>query len=231
MKTKIEIHPSFLNPCYLEITNQQLTIEIKTRSSDSNTTGKWHFDIAERDSKKIAALTHEIIKESKNDQRIILDGVSLRCSIQTNDIQKEYTFRCPEANTPELELVLSYLTFLEEQKLDDNLNDYLELLEGYFIYRLPVKEFNEDTYRVRIYGSLSIYEKNELTDLLSRVASKNQSIIIDMRNSLGMGTALYSCFEPLKRIAHLEILVNEAALKHVTDMGFETSKIKLTENL
>lgn len=194
-------------------------------------TGKWSFDINEEHSQKIAILTQEIIKASKTDPRIILDGVSLKCGIQTPATQAEYIFRCPEANTPELELVLNYLTLVNEQKLDDKLSNYLEHLEGYFMYKFPVKEFNEDPYRIRIYGSLTIDEKDELTHRINAIVSREHSLVLDMTNLRGMGTTLYSCFEPLKHIPHLKILVNEAALMHITEMKFEVDKIKLIENI
>jgi hypothetical protein len=231
MKTTLEINPSFLNASYIEIKNQLLTIDVLPKHSGSNMTGKWSFDINEEYSQKIAVLTKEIIKVSKTDTRIILDGVSLKCGIQTPDTQAEYIFRCPEANTPELELVLNYLTLVNEQKLDNKLSNYLEHLEGYFMYKFPVKEFNEDPYRVRIYGSLTIDEKDELTNRINAIVSRKQRLVVDMTNLRVMGTALYSCFEPLKHISDLEILVNESALMYITEMKFETDKIKLIENI
>ena len=42
------------------------------------------------------------------------------------------------------------------QREPKQIAEYLELIEGYFLSKLPVKAFDENPYRIRIYGAWSI---------------------------------------------------------------------------
>jgi len=234
MKIKLEIHPSFLNSCYLEIHEQTLSIDIhpiRFMVVNETESKSWKFPIEETYVKSLTILTQKIIEESKLDERLILDGVSLKCGVYTETSEVEYKFRCPEFNTKELELVLKYFDLISNLKIDTDLINYFELLEGYFGNKLPVKEFDEQPYRLRIYGSLSIYEMEGLKEVINRVCqNENINLVIDMRNFQGMGTALYECFEPLKRLKDLKIWVNNASLECMNKIGFELTQMDRTKN-
>ena len=232
MKIKLEIHPSFLNSCNFEVDENSLIVTIQARSAaDTNEENiTWYFEnIHNTYINKLRALTQKIIEESKLDKRMILDGVGLRCAIETNISKSEYSFRCPELNSPELELVLTYMNLFSQLKITNDLNNYLELLEGYFSNTQPFKEFNEEPYRLRIYGSLSIHEKKVTFEIINKVSAK-ENLVIDMTNFQGMGTALYECFTPLKKTKNLKFLVNTSSMTDLIKMGFEKEIMELINN-
>jgi len=232
MKVELEIHPSFIESCYIILKNNYISINIKTPHEAIEHTENivdltWSFeDIDNNLFASITELTDKIIKVSKKDDRLILDGVSLICKMQKDSTTTQYNFKCPEPNTSELELILNYFSLINNLDIDNNLNNYLELLEGYFIDRLPFKEFNEDPHRLRIYGSLSIYEKKGLEDKIVEVAKKN-NLIVDMTNFQTMGYVLHECFSPLKNVKNLKFWVNDSSMEHLTKAGFEKSQMKL----
>jgi hypothetical protein len=167
------------------------------------------------------------VTTAREDKRLILDGVSLRCTVSENGTTAFHEFRCPENDTFELRLV-TFLFEIAEQWTDDQLIvEYLELIEGYFFSKLPVKTFDENPYRIRIYGGWSIHEFDGLKQVLLEAAT-HDPVVIDMRNFDGIGTALYPCFDPLLTAKNVSFLANDAALQCLIDVGIDDSTIHRT---
>jgi hypothetical protein len=146
-----------------------------------------------------------------------------------NNIQKVHEYRCPGQGTSEWSLAGAFLVRMENLIRDQELTNYIELLEEYF-GRLPAKLFEETPRRLRIYGHLSVMDRKGLTDLIAKVANE-QALIVDFTNFGGMGTILYKEFEPLKAIKDLKVLVradNEHVLQQVKEIGFKEEQVHLT---
>jgi hypothetical protein len=225
----LDFLPSFLDPCKMELCREAeswlFTVTIRSytggneRKWSASTTNTWYVD-------KIVALSRTVVKEARTDDRMILDGIRLRCSITENDVEKVHEYRCPEQGDPEWFLAGAFLVRAQNLLKDQELINYIELLEGYF-ERLPAKLFDETPRRLRIYGYLSIHDAEGLADLIAKVTNE-QVLVLDLTNLQGMGTILYKQFEPLKAIKDLKVLVSavdERALKQVREIGFKEEQV------
>jgi hypothetical protein len=181
----------------------------------------WEVEVSPKKVGEIITLTEKVIQACRYDKRIILDGVYLICSLEKvgkHEKKKEYPFRCPQKDTEELKLVELYFALAEEFIEDPHFINYIELIESYFYSKPPYKEFDEQPYRLRMYGLWSIYEKEALREILQRLSQKEE-LLIDMTNFQGMGTSLYECFQPLLTMKKLHFLVNERARKQLKEIG------------
>lgn len=175
---------------------------------------------------KIVELSRTVVQEARKDDRMILDGIELICSITENNAQKVHNYRCPKQGDSEWFLAGAFLVRAQKLINDQELTNYIELLEGYF-NRLPAKLFDETPRRLRIYGTLSSLDSKGLSDLIKKVANE-QALVLDLTNLKGMGTILYQHFEPLKTIRDLKVIVNannEHTLKQVKEIGFKAEQI------
>jgi hypothetical protein len=76
------------------------------------------------------------------------------------------------------------------------LNAYLEQFSTYFSFGLPARVLPGPPLTLRLYGSLSIDHDEDLGRLIGSLPADGP-ITIDMTNFGGMGTLLYSTFQPL----------------------------------
>lgn len=229
LHVSLEFFPSFLDQCKmgfcLENEAWLLTVILEDhagknkRNWTARTTEKWYVE-------KIIELSRTVVKEARKDDRMILDGIGLICSITENNVQKVHNYRCPEQGDSEWFLAGAFLVRAQKLINDQELTNYIELLEGYFD-RLPAKLFDEIPRRLRIYGYLSSLDSKGLSDLIEKVANE-QVLVLDLTNLHGMGTILYQYFEPLKTIRDLKIIVNannEHALQQVKEIGFKVEQV------
>ncbi|MCD6069217.1 MAG: hypothetical protein K0S33_4043 [Bacteroidetes bacterium] len=224
----LEIFPSFLNSCYLQVEEESgKALFQKNQAPVLNDEGEsWSFEVEPAKVSELKELSQRIIAASREDKRLILDGVSLHCTLDLNGVSTHYKFRCPEQGTDELKLVRLWLELVEDKVKDQNCENYLELLKGYFFESTGIKHYDEQPYRIKIYGAHSIYKKEALTKALQSV-SKRDELLIDMSNFESMGTALYECFTPLFHVKKLRFAANEAARDHLLEMGFSADLINL----
>ena len=225
---RLEIFPSFNPACYFQLDKQSsscnLTVQIN--SADKN---KWTIMTDNSDkTNAIENLVKKVVSEAKPDNKIILDGVGLKCTIVADGITKQHEFRCPESGTTELTLVNNFFHVVQEYVHDQSFINYIELIEGYFANNLPVKLFEEKPLRLRIYGSLSTYEKDGMTATINKILGEKE-ITIDMTNFVSMGTILYECFKPLNSIPKLTFLANKNAARHIEAMGFDKNIMTLVD--
>jgi hypothetical protein len=215
----LEIFPAFDPSCYFKLDRQSSTCSL-TVQINAPGKNKWDTKVDNFDKvNSVEVLARKVVSEAAQDHRIILDGVGLKCTTIENGITEVHEFRCPEPGTNELILTNIFFALVQEFIHDQLFINYIELIEGYFANNLPVKIFQERPLRLRIYGSMSTYEKAGLTGIIENILNENE-ITIDMTNFVGMGTILYNCFRPLDKIPKLTFLANENAVRHIEAMGF-----------
>lgn len=229
MRVCLEFFPSFLDQCKMEFCRENetwlLTVILESHSGKNKrnwtarTTDTWYVE-------KIVELSRIVVKEARKDDRMILDGIGLICSITENNVKKVHNYRCPKQGDPEWFLAGAFLVRAQKLINDQELTNYIELLEGYF-GRLPAKLFDEIPRRLRIYGQLSSLDSKGLSDLIEKVANE-QELVLDLTNLEGMGTILYQYFEPLKTIRDLKVIINannEHILQQVKEIGFKVEQV------
>lgn len=224
---ELEIFPASLDSCVFEFDIEQNTVSFYRmwQGNENNIQERSMFIISGKASiQDLIELSMIVVSNRRIDNRFILDGVKLICTISENQVHDTYEFKNPESGSEEWLLVDKFLDLASSLPLDQESKNYLELVEGYFSDQLPVKHFKEKPYRLRIYGMLSIYAKKGLIDEIAKILSIEE-VTVDMTNFIGMGTALYECFEPLKRKSGVKFIVNDNALQALMEMGFEMNII------
>jgi hypothetical protein len=228
---KLEIYPAFIASCSLQFHELQGNLVLsfcKNRFKYKNEeAASWQVNVHDsKSAENIIDLSIVVVNEARKDNRIILDGVTINCTITEDGMERSHEFRCPEINSKELLLVDMFLKLSRNLIKEPIFINYIELLEGYFNGYLPVKLFDETPVRLRIYGSLSIHEKAGLEKVINNISSY-ESLLIDMRNFESMGTILYESFSPLKKIKDLRFIANENAAKQLKEMEFDELKITI----
>jgi anti-anti-sigma regulatory factor len=227
----LDVFPSFITSCsfQLEATEAGYLFSFQKRTFPNINEEAVALSITlpySDELKNIEALGATVVRQALQDQRLILDGVSLACTVTRNGISCEHKYRCPKPGDSEYVLIAQLVNLAQKYFHHPLFVNYMELLEGYFFSNpCPVKLFDESPFRMRIYGSLSIYEKEALEKIILEHATKEE-LIIDMSNLQGMGTALYECFMPLRRVSKLSFLANKAAVKQLKEMGFEDALVR-----
>lgn len=224
----LNIKPSFHYPCSFTLTGENNDYTLIIETSSKNPTKFETYIKSSIDIITIQNLAKKITDEALTDDRIILDGVTVCCIFSENGLEKNHIFRCPEFGSNELKLVEAFFKIIEQYVTNQEIINHIELLEGYFTNKLLLKTFNETPLRLRFYGSISVHEMNELTQVINSVLNKDE-IVIDMTNSSGMGTILYSCFEPLKKIKKLSFIANSFAAIQIEEMGFDKNFITIID--
>lgn len=227
----LEVLPSFITSCLFQIeaTGSGYLFSFQKRSSPNinEEAVEWSITLPySNELQEIETLGATVVRQALHDPRIILDGVSLTCTVTRNGINCEHKYRCPKPGDSEYALIAQLANLAQKHFHQPAFVNYMELLEGYFFNNpCPVKLFDETPFRIRIYGSLSIYEKEALTKIILEHATK-EALLIDMSNFQGMGTALYECFIPLKKVPELKFIANKAAAYQLKEMGFEDALVR-----
>jgi len=222
---KLEVFPSFLKPCTFQLERKTSSSKFTFKTDHINKTAgaknNWEIDFNPSEgTEKIEQLAKTVVYEAKRDDRLILDGVSLKCTYIENGITKQYEFRCPESKTNEFLLVQEFFLLAENNIRDAAFVNYIELLAQYFFNRPKIRIFDETPLRIRLFASLTVNDKEALTNAINKILDKDE-VVIDMSNFGNMGTVLYECFTPLSAIPKLKFIANKNATRHIEEMGFE----------
>ncbi|TWV98051.1 hypothetical protein [Chitinophaga pinensis] len=225
----LEFFSLFVDPCKMEFCwdNGSWLFTVTLEDSAGNDKRSWTVRTADTQSvHELIELCRTVVTAARKDDRIILDGIGLTCSIMENSVQKVHDYCCPEEGHPEWRFAEAFVVQVQKLIRDQELANYIELLGGVF-GRFPAKIFDETPRRLRIYGMLTIACYEELSALIEKVAGE-QALVLDLTNLQGMGTVLYEQFEPLKLIRDLKIMVsadNKYALQQVKEIGFNAEQV------
>ena len=177
---------------------------------------------------EIEQLSKAIINSAKEDGAFMIDGIRLNSVTVDGGQTRSHGFIMPQAGSDELQLIHLFMSLAQRVIDDQSFINYIELLEQYFPFGLPVKIFDEVPKRLRIYGSLSTDEKAAFTDVISTISEDN-AVVVDMTNFTGMGTFLYECFKPLNKTSQLSFFTNNQAELHLKAIGFDSVPMKLVK--
>ena len=230
---KVAIWPSFTNKSLLEIKRDagKWTLLVTKQSygeGDFNDPGGiWiKNDLDTQLSEKLISKSKEIIIDPQSDLRVILDGVSVVLTLKQDNEEIKSEFRSPVPESKEQQFVYDLIELVKTNINDIECLDYIELLEQYFFEVSPIKEFNETQYRLKLVGGLSINDKSEL-ELKFKTLRSRQNPVIDMTNFFSIGRALDECFLDIQKLKGLTVLANKYAHLYLTEIGFDSRKIKL----
>jgi hypothetical protein len=228
---KLEVYPSFLASCFFQLQKSDeswIFTFCKNRFEYKNEEANfWQVNVPHsKDIENVIDLSIVVVTEAQKDERIILDGITINCIISQDEVERRHEFRCPNKNSNEFLLVDKILELGQKTIKEQVFINYIELLEGYFTGKVPIKFFDENPNRLRIYGSLSTLEKEGLEKMIAKV-SNNESLLVDMTNFERMGTLLYESFRPLNNVKDLKFIASECAAEQLKEIGFDKEKIKI----
>lgn len=218
----LEIRPSFMACCDFTLVSQGNlhVLTFRRHRNDYLEQPEWVIETEVRNTdavSRIAKLADTVVEYAFQDRRIIIDGVGLICRVEKNGISCEHQYRCPEHDSYEF-LLMAELANLSQQCFHQlEFVSYMESLEGYFLNKLPVKMFDEEPYRIRIYGTL-YSEHREQLEKLFREHLHRGSLVIDMSNFEGMAAMLFESFRVLDVVPELKIWANDAAVHYLEAM-------------
>ena len=222
---KLEIWPSFINKSLFELKNRDSKWElIVFKDSFEFLNDKGYIWKA---SNIDSLIVEEIIKLSKEiidnppENVLGIDGVSSKLLFEDKVIK----FWSPKKNTKELELVSLFFELIDKNISEANCIDYMDLLSQYFFDIIPIKEFDEEIYRLKVFGGLTIRDLEILSKKIENLKTKDLGIL-DMTNFLTTGSILNQCFWEIKDKKNIKILVNKNAYNYLKAIGFEDSQME-----
>jgi hypothetical protein len=228
---KVDIWPAFLNQCLFELKEDQgnwTFILAKDGRKEMHDPGAiWHRELeASGAAESIIGLAKGIIETPTPDERIILDGVSVRFSLHENGSEREHTFRCPFQGSPELQMIRELVDLAIAEIDDPDLHDYLELLEGYFFEDVSIRKFPGDPFRLKLTGSLTSDDMKELKQCFKDLKTAPNPML-DMSNFERLGRILDPLFRDLSKTPGLLVYANAHARSYLIAMGFDPARIHL----
>ncbi|WP_298321382.1 hypothetical protein [uncultured Aquimarina sp.] len=179
---------------------------------------------------QIEELITQIYEKPQIDERIILDGIGIECSLNKSDLEsKIIEFHSPDTKTREFEIINNLFSILNNSFKHGPVLNHIELIQGYFGIGKQWKITNKNPLTIRLFGSLSIHEKEGLIDFFQTLNS-NEFLILDIRNLDGMGSTFHECFKKLiDRMKVVYWLVqnkeNELLNRHLNEMEISRSLI------
>lgn len=227
---RFEIHPAFLNKSTIEFkwdeTRAQLVIfkDANEFLQDSGTI--WRFDQLSMDSiQPILEASEAVYSDKEPDRRLILDGVFVQLTHRTEGIERTKKMRSPDEETPEWQLMRELFNFLNDLNLTIDCVNYLELLGEYFFEDAPFREFFEDTYRLKLFGSWNTFYDETLKEKVGFLLQQPTGIL-DMSNFHSIGRVMDPVFEEIKDFQNIRILVNKSSHNYLTELGFPEDRLE-----
>lgn len=222
--------PSFLPPSRIQVNahhSRSLTINYGNRVE--------RVTLSDSAAEQFCIRMRQIITiEQKGDDRIGLDGISIRGQLKLNDAPPyEFNFWSPDRKEQPRDFAMAdaVFTLLESTTPSCELNIYLELLASYFQFGLPARLIHEPTLSVRFYGGLSINHVDDLAALFSSLPV-DVPLQIDMTNVGSMGTMLYPQMQTLlHREPPVKWLANPGAAHHLQELGVNSDQIEVAKSL
>jgi len=231
----LELIPSLLPISHLE-SMEKLTVQaykqlkeyrIKNEESEKR---RWKetSNLTLEEVNSIFSLIEDIAYNKEIDDRIIVDGIIVDCQLETELMSTSFRFHSPEKSMRSYELTKQIIELCFAKFDAQRVIDAVEQIESYFGFHLPWKITNASPFTCRIYGSLSVYEK-EAIEVFFKTIPTNEKLLIDLLNFEGMGTILYDCFRKLKsNSADIDWLVkkeNNWVIRQLLEIGIDENKI------
>lgn len=227
----IEIHPDFQSYQGLDKKEKLKVAEYKRLKElklyNENAQNQYWLEKVSIDLKvksaldDISDLAQDLLENPELDERILLDGINVKCTLKNGN----FSYRSPQNQSRTFELTNKSLSLLYRVLKSEQSINYLEKIEGYFDISLPWKISSKNPFIFRIYGSLSINEKEALEKEFK--SFPNEALVLDFRNFESMGTALYQSFKFIKskNIIWLADINNGWTMKHLNGIGVERKNI------
>jgi hypothetical protein len=199
----IDFYPAFLYPCKVEINKKNQSGQIKLIIFDiligSNRLTPILSDSAlldKVDFKNFLVLDTISLISMKSDTMTGLDGIGVKNLYCQDTVRNNFYFWSPQKGTTEHKIVEVVIGLLRKKFTTLKYQEYIEQLEQYFNFGLPCKKISNNPLEIRIYGSLTSNNKDELNNFINKLPS-DTSIVIDMTNFNRMGTMYYPLFRSL----------------------------------
>lgn len=159
----------------------------------------------------------------KTDSSMGLDGIGVQNTCYQDTIKNTFYFWSPNKGSKEHKIVEAVIGLTRQKFTSMKQQEYFESLEQYFDFGLPCKKISDNPYEVRIYGSLSSNEEQELNKFIKDLPS-DRPILIDMTNFEGMGTMYYPLFKSLIN-RNKNIVWATRYKRQLKEIGIDTTKI------
>lgn len=227
---RFEIHPSFLNKSTIEFKWDDRFAELivfKDANEFLQDSGAvWRFDQLKIEAiQPIIQAFEKVYEESEPDRRLILDGVSVQLTHRNDGIERTKKIRSPDEETLEWQLMRELFKFINDLNLTTECVNYFELLGEYFFEDAPFKEFFEDTYRLKLFGSWNTFYDEALKEKVGFLLQQPTGIL-DMSNFHSIGRVMDPVFEEIKDFQNIRILVNKSSHNYLEELGFPESRLE-----
>lgn len=122
------------------------------------------------------------------------DGIRVHGFETFNNNSRNFGFWSPQKDTENHVLIELLFNILNKYFTEKYMVDYFEQLEAYFKFGLGLKKLNDNPLTYKIYGSISVWEEDEIVEFLNNLP-RNKKVIIDLSNFNGMGHMYYPLFQ------------------------------------
>lgn len=162
-----------------------------------------------------------------------LDGISvfvISDRLKANDTIEFWSPRREGTDNIYYQLLDPIFATMKQHMTADAETMYVEQLEQYFDYGVPIKKTGKNEFR--IYGSLSYFgHVTKAINSLIEEIPPNESIVIDMSNFQGMGTIYYyNFYKLLLKNNQIRWIVNDEARRQLTEIGWpEANMVQSTK--
>jgi hypothetical protein len=226
---KMVFLPSFLFPSELEILDSNTpTITLKvTKRNEYDSMETVHTKTFNITNEELSVLLKGIDAFNKDysgpQAGFGLDGISvfvISDRLNANDTIEFWSPRREGTDIVYYQLLDPLFNTMRKYMTADAEMMYVEQLEQYFDYGVPIKKVGNNQYR--IYGALSYVDHvTKAINLLIDEIPANQSVLIDMSNFEGMGTIYYPHFKKLlAKNNQIKWIVNDAAREQLLEIGW-----------
>lgn len=226
--TRLRIEPSFHPPCELVLMGDEngyfLEMQFTTESGKARTDSIPFTDTTA--AAEIFRLSEGIIRTARKDDRLILDGVSLCCTMELDGEEKEYHFRCPDNGTSELKLVYLLLHYIFSNCTDNLLIRSFENTALYFSAFMPFRMYDGAVFRLRMYHRITFWQKKEFDKAVQQTLQHEQ-VLLDMTHLEIIDDYLLEALKPFMQRPGVTWHVRRRFVKELVQAGMAETAMLL----
>lgn len=154
-----------------------------------------------------------------------LDGILIKVNCRTAAGSANFEVWSPKSTTHAGRLIDLIYDIAWEASSAASAIECLENLHGYLSDELPARIIDGPVTRLRLFGCLTTHHQGALRQLFVGLLHKG-TLLIDMTNFEGMGTALYSAFMGFVTLhPHLAFAASPSSRRQLEDMGISPGLI------